>query len=1316
MKIRVFFRILLVTTILLATNAFAQSNRGAISGTIFDMTGAVLPGAAVTITNVGTNLAWRMVTSESGSFTAQNLEPVTYRIQVEMPGFKKALIESVKVDTAGTATVNITLELGAIENLVTVTAEVPLINQQTGTTGQTITERQIQDIPLNNRSVLDLAVTVANVTGDAGSEDPEVTSGQPVPGFNLSLNGGRPGSTAILADGVNNTGIGIARAVVSFTPETVQEFTVQTSAYDAQYGRTGGGVINATTKSGDNKFKGTALWYHRNPVTNAGKWTTGTLRPPNNLRYNQGSLTLGGPVLLPKIYNGHDHTFFFIGYEPRWRRDFVVTDTLLPTDAMRNGDFNNLARIANGWAPADVVTRFGVPVTSTNTIIYQQFNRVGNKLVPLTLATGQTYQPFPGNLVPKDWMDPITLKALQFMPRAGSYFLNESGQLSNYVVNRFVQQDETRWTARLDHQISSRNRITFRFTKVPAVGIRGYGSDVNGNTAAYSDSRQMMVSDTHTFSPRIINEFRVNYTRGVFSEDFSPEYSIKTGRSLSAELGIPSLTTGGMPLFQFLDGPNAFYNIGSSGSTNNFNVEERYNLNNILFWNRGRMSWKFGVDLNHELLNVTPFFAASGGRWDFRVLQTSNNRTNQATAGGNSFASFLMGVANAALVRPILIPYYYRWNSAAAFVQNDWKLRPNLTLNLGLRYALQLPRTEKYNRQGVYLPEMAKEFPLTTPVSLAGRTFTSAMVPPFAYSGRGGRSKYLFPIHYTNFEPRLGFAWVPDFEWNRSRRLVIRGGYGLSHASINGNNRAPSPDYGATNTVSTTATGSSGTVDPAQPLSLSNPPVYSTLSPEEVLSIPNDGMVYLGSLAIPGFAISGNSRVPYIQNWNLTVSYELMRNTLVEAAYIGSKGTHLFMPRVNQNPRDLDFVEFLEANNLSADTTINDPLNRRNLIGGTIAIPRGSLATRFLGFGNFFSYYDSSANSNRHGMYVSLNRRMTKGLGITANYTFGKSIDDASDAGPDTRVLSYPTTTGGHITFGASRRIDRSLSSYDIRHTFASTFIYDLPFGRGRKFLPNSWRPVDRMIGGWTVSGLLRWQGGYPFMPTIVEGNRLSSDITHTIRPDLVPGVPLKNPLWKRNCPVGTLCEPYINPAAFMRPAKGELGNAPRTLDIRGPMQRYFDLSLQKNFPLSEGKRRLQFRVDMINAFNHPNFRTNSGNAGPDFMGLPDETPISTTDYDAWAASNGKPARTTTEGAALFTQIQNLVVNNRLASGALPLDFYAKVRLPQGFAGLDANSFDISTLAGFKLYRLRRAYSTSFGTLRELGLPRYIQFGLKFYF
>src|SRR3989442_12456124 len=383
--------------LLCAVAVSAQTNKGGISGTVMDANGAAVPGASVTITNLGTNQSQKVTTSDTGSFQVSSLDPVTYTIVVEMAGFKKALLETVKVETATTVTVNVTLEAGKVDESITITADVPLLNTESGTTSQTITERQIQDIPLNNRSVLDLALTAPNVTGDAGSEDASVSGDQPVPGFNLNLNGGRSGSTSILADGVNNTGVGIARAVVSFTPETVQEFTVQTSAYSAEYGNTSGGVINATTKSGTNDFSGVALWYHRNPKFNATPFSIGTApRPHNNLRYNQVSVTVGGPIFLPKfgeggkaLYNGKNKSFFFFAYEPRWRQDFVTSTGLVPDATQLAGNFSNLVRTAAGIVPATVATQFGLTSVG-NANIYQQYLLIGGKLVPIVL------QPIPG--------------------------------------------------------------------------------------------------------------------------------------------------------------------------------------------------------------------------------------------------------------------------------------------------------------------------------------------------------------------------------------------------------------------------------------------------------------------------------------------------------------------------------------------------------------------------------------------------------------------------------------------------------------------------------------------------------------------------------------------------------------------------------------------------------------------------------------------------------------------------------------------------------------------------------------------------------
>jgi Carboxypeptidase regulatory-like domain len=1346
-----------IVVLVCSTAICSQSNKGGMSGTVFDQNGAVVPGASVTITDLGTLKATTMTTSESGSYSIRLLDPVTYSVRVEANGFKKAIVETVKVDTATVATLNITLETGTVGETVTVTSDPPLINTESATTTQTISERQIRDLPLNNRSVLDLAVTAPNVAGDAGSEDPGVTGDQPVPGFNLSINGGRAGSSTILADGVNNTGVGLARAVVSFTPETVQEFTVQTSAYSAEFGATGGGVINATTKSGTNSFNGVALWYTRNPVTNAQPYRIGNgPRPPNNLRYNQVSLTLGGPVYLPRfgeggkaLYDGHNRTFFFFAYEPRWRRDFLNQSTLLPTAAERAGDFSNLVRTSSGWLPTSVAARYNLASVGTSNI-YQQFNLVNGRLVPLAQTctvngvTTATFCQFPGNRIPQSMIDPKAIALLKYMPDAGDYYIDDAGLVRNYNVQRFVKQDETRYTLRLDHSVTSNDQLSFRYTKTPAIGVRGFGSDVNGSTGVFSDAKQFVFSYTRVFSPTVVNDLRLNYTRGVFSEDFGPEFSIMGGRNLATELGLPSLTSGGLPLFQIsLDnggntGYNAFADVGSSGSTNNFNVEQRYNINDVLTWTRGNMSWKFGADLSDARLNVIPFFGASGGRWEFRVLNTSDNRGTGLGNGGNNLASLLLGVPNQVQVRPLLLNYDYRWKSVALFVQDDWKVKPNLTINLGLRYALQYPRTEKHDLQGVFRPDLAQTVTLTaaqrratatglgiaTTAPIPSYVPTTVQIPPFAFAGQGGRSRYITPVDYWGLEPRFGFAWSPRFfKWNEDQTLVIRGGYGLSHATLTGNNRLPSPDFGAFTAVATTATGSTvgGTADPTSPVRLTgNPPFIAGAGINQVLGTNSEGLVFLNSLGTPGFSTSGegSGKVPYSQNWNLSVSFEPLKNTVVEVAYVGNKSTHLFMPFVNINPKDIDFVELLEGQNINAETTFADPLGRRNLLGAVVAIPRNSVTAPYFGFNNLLRFFDPSANSIRHAGYIDVRRRFSNGLSFTANYTYGKSIDDSSDASPDTRVLATPTTLGQQVSYGIPRSSDRSISTFDIKHNFSSTFLYDLPIGKGRWLLKDAPGFVDAVVGGWSIAGLFRLQGGQPYIPIITDTNRLGGT-NRAIRLDIVPGVPLLNPQYSYGCSMGATCEPYINPAAFMRPAKGSLGNAPRTLDVRAPMQEYFDFSISKDFPFpfgSDNKRRINFRVDFINAFNHPNLRyTNTGNTPPAFGGLPSENLLAQADVNAWLAAN--PGRTAT-----LAQVNALLNNSRLppftgqTTGPLPLDFF-RVRIPEGFATTNANAFDITTLDGLKLYRLRQSYDASFGALNAaFSQPRYIQFGLRIFF
>ncbi len=1426
---------------------FGQTNKGSITGTVTDTSGATIKGATVTILNIGTGKSTVLTTSDEGSFSANALDPVLYDVKVEAANFKKSLVQKVKVDTASTATVNVALSVGSVSEEVTVQADSQSVNTDSGAISQTITERQIRDLPLNNRSVLDLAVTMPNVAGDAGSEDADAFTA-PAPGFNLSVNGGRPGSTTMLADGVSNTGVGIARAIVSFTPETVQEFSVQSSAYSAEYGTTGGGVINITTKAGTNRLNGTALWYHRNPATNSRPWRQGTaLRPANNLRFNQESFSVGGPIYLPSfgpggphVYDGHNKSFFFFAFEPRQRQDFAVSNGLIPTLNERTGNFRGLVRTSGGVLPAAVAAQFGQISVGTSGIFQQFTVGAGGKLVPIVLATGNQYCQFGAanftlvpnplfgnvsqpqctaaqalldteannpnlNIIPSSFFDPISQKLLGIMDPPGSIgYFNDNGLVRNYQSIRAINQTEQRYTLRLDHNFTQNMKANFRYSKTPAIAVRGNGGDINGNTSAYSNASQYLVTINNIFSSSLINDLRLNYTRGLFSEDYSPEFNIKNGRSFSKEIGLTALTAGGLPLILLSgDSPQIYgsADLGASASTNNFNVEQRKNISDTLYWTHGNQSWKFGTDDSIAQLQVIPFFAGSGGRWNFRTVNTSNNRGTGTGNGGNSLASFLIGTPNGEDFRPALFTYNYQWNSYAFFAQNDWKVKPNLTLNFGVRYSLQKPRTEANDNQGVFRPDLAIDQTLTDTqrraIATASGVQTTDPIPtyvptttkiiPFAFAGQGGRTRYIVPVDKRAIEPRLGLAWSPKmkiFGLNLEKySFVIRGGFGVSHAPINGNNRSASPDFGGFTTASTLAptaaapNASTGGVDNTSPIRFTgNNALQGSSTPLSVLlGTDANGLVFNKSLAIPAIAVdfsdSTVGKIPYSESWNVAMQFAPFKNTTLEIAYVGNRGVHLYTPQINISKRDVSAINTLTANNITPSSAVTDPLGRTSLLGAALTDTIASLYSTYLGFEPLNKFYNAKSSSIRHAGYIDFRRRLGRGLNVTANYTFAKSIDDSSDASPDVRIL----TTGsvkGQVALGGTLQNDRGLSAYDVRHTISSTFTYDLPFGKGRQFLKDAPWYVSGPLAGWSMSGVFRLVSGNPYQPFLTDANGLGgSNLNRIVRPDIVAGVPLKNPLYSKNCRAGTAgnssgggCEPYLNPAAFMRPAKGSLGNAPRTLSITSPWKQYLDVSIQKDFTLGflggEGKRRLNLRVDALNVLNHPVFFWNNLGNTPFGMGtLPTEfngneclndpsaalgsvnctvaatqqrgSVISTADYDTWATFNNKPLSATAAGAALLGQIRTNANALRLTpragsiSGALPDNFF-HIQLPQGFATSNALSYDITSLNGYKLYRLRLTYDGNFGTLTnpqlQIGNPspansqRYLQFGIRLFF
>ncbi len=430
----------------------------------------------------------------------------------------------------------------------------------------------------------------------------------------------------------------------------------------------------------------------------------------------------------------------------------------------------------------------------------------------------------------------------------------------------------------------------------------------------------------------------------------------------------------------------------------------------------------------------------------------------------------------------------------------------------------------------------------------------------------------------------------------------------MSHNPISGFTQLPQPDFGATSTFASTPT--SSTVNPAYVMRLGeNPPVLTPTSVSgQIYGLqgpPSNGISYANGLyyqqSFAGYAVSQNYHTPYDNNWNFTLSWQADRNTTMEVGYTGAMGIHLFMGQENLNPKDSNLISAQLAQNVSTTGTVNDPLGRVNPITGKVlTVQNGTLGSPYLGFSSLYLWYDSSGNSIRHAGFISLVHRTGVGLTFNANYTYAKSIDDASSAGGDKNVLTaVGGQVGGQVPFGATRANDRSVSTYDQRHVIHGSAIYDLPFGRGRHFGANVWKPLDYAVGGWTMTAITRVTSAFPYMVYLSDTNQLG-DLTHSIRPDIIPGVPLVNPLYSSSCPIGTGCQPYLNPSAFERPALGALGTAPRTLDgARGPCNSSLDFSLQKNFKLGEsGARRIQLRMDALNVLNHPTFAVYPNNAG----------------------------------------------------------------------------------------------------------------------
>jgi len=1082
--------LLLPAVLLPAASAllFAQGT-ATITGVATDTADAVIPEVAVRLRNVDTNIVREFLTGPAGDFTITNLPPGPYELTAVKSGFRTYQRTGIVLEVGQVLREEIRLQVGAVAESVSVTAEVPLVNTETGAIkGDVITNQEINEMPLDGRDFTDLAFLVPGVV-------PMAQGGQ---GSGLNVNGARSDSTNYSVDGFNNRNPRGAAAQVRPNMSAMQEFKMEVSGFSAETGRMAGGNINMVLRSGTNQFHGDFFEYIRNSVFDARTFFDVTKQP---LRRNQYGATLHGPVRIPGLYDGRDRTFFLFSWEGY--REVLGQSVIgrVPTLKERNGDF----------------TESVVPVTGAKLYLRDPL-MTGS--CTATVATAC----FPGNRIPASRFHPTALKLMQYYP------LPNRGDGPNNFIN--TAKDFDRWNSyiwKVDQRFDEKNSMAFRYQVRPANNTAPFAGSGLAQWPTYSNDRRSLLGldYTHMFSPSLLTE-----VRGGFSRNATVETTRFLGEPIARELGIPGTTDDpalrGWPLFTVQD----YLPLGSAAAQ-----PVQYHVTTILAsnkytWIKSKHVLKWGVDVERVRFNQ-PFLNNSRGTFAFQ-----RNWTN------HSVGDLLLGMLQSATRTLEITRPYVRALSYGSYFNDDFKVSRTLTLNLGLRYELDKPPVDRYDRASNFAAEHGKVVISDSRniPDLQARLARYGVQNKVVLARDIGYPRALVFTDRVNFAPRLGFAWrTPYFK----RTTVIRGGYGIFYTGHLLNPIKDSLMTGFPFSVNQTF---SRLASDVTLVTLSNP--------------------FPDSRATEGNATNSNGYDPrpptgYLQSWNLTIERELAASVALEMAYVGSKGTHL--------GRRYD---------------LNQPIRSLAAYQANQAFPRPIAGT------NTINYYSFGSNSNFNAAQISLRKR-GRGAFYRLNYTFGKSIDDASQLNG--------ASAGGFANAQDSRnlKMERARSDFDRRHVITGVYSVQLPFGRNRKFLSrvSGWR--NGVVGGWQLSGTATYYSGQAFT---VQSAGVDANLGESLRPNrlgsgIQPDIPgagrrgVDYP-WFRladfeavpRCASRDTCLP--SPSGF---TPFSFGNAGRNI-LDGPVHHYINAAMLKNFRFGEGKKNFQVRYEVFNILNHANF------------------------------------------------------------------------------------------------------------------------------
>jgi hypothetical protein len=1091
----------LFAVLLLSGLSLLGQTLGEITGQVGDQSRAAVPGSVVTLTSTTTNAVRQTNSNEQGLYTFPSVPPGIYNLKVEHPGFKTATSNNVEVQVQQTVRLDVTLEVGQISESVQVEASAGLLQSENATVGTVVESKIITEAPLNGREYLNLVAMTPNVSNFAPpAGQAQSRQGGDRANQSISAGGNRIVYDYFTLDGVNNTDPNFNTYIVLPSIDALQEFKVQTGVYPAEFGH-GTTQINVLTKSGGNAFHGALFDFVRNDKFDAAPFSfTAVHQPISPFKWNDYGFEVDGPIVIPKLYNGRNRLFFMANDEWLVQRQDFQQPYSVPTPAMFNGDFSQL----------------GTPIFD-----------------PTTKAQ------FTGNIIPPTMINPTSKTLLKYY---NSATIPGAGLTNNYVQSLPAPLNRDGFVLRMDFVESPKSQWSGRYSWGDE-NQSNQGINISG-TKIITNYEQYMGSNTRILSPNLLNEARFGYSRfyntigtlSAFSNDIVGSLKLPNLPSgLPVTWGIPQVTFSG-------DGFAAFGDSTEGPYENNNNTLQFFDN---ISWNKGKHSLKFGFEYDRQNYNQVGN-QYPRGQYSYSANATRNAAYAQGT--GDAFAEFLLGDIFQSTIAVAVANARFQRNVEHAFVDDTWKITPQLTLSLGLRYELTPPFTDQTNNLFiVHVPKIyttpgapKSDWPYFVRQGNCSDPYTANPPVPIRWTlspavcSNGLLPNQLMNTRYTDFAPRFGVAYSPD------AKTVIRTGFGIFFTQDNSNSLYFDLARNLAARVSTIAT--TGKADVSYD---------SAFPPTGGLTVP----------VPPPYAYSDNPNhhTAYTMQYLFNIQRQVGANWTVEAGYLGSLSHHLagFM---NQNDG--------------------------------IPSPVGSAASH-LPFGDYtyIQSVEDFGNAEYNALALKVTKRFSRGFTLLAAFTHAVSIDDTSNI----RNQGYDTLFPQN---NYCIRCERGPSSFDTRNRLVVSPFYELPVGKGKPMNINN--PVaDAIIGGWQVGGSIALQSGVPQNITI---GGLDNSLTQSTydRPNAT-GVSssVSNP-----SPGG-----WYNPAAFFVAPVGQYGNVGRNTALAPGI---FDINAEvhKNFRIRENHQ-IQFRAEAFNALNHPNFGGPSGNilAGLAVPGAPANAP-----------------------------------------------------------------------------------------------------------